>query len=364
MQCKRFLVGLVVCLAATVTAGAQEVPKEVTLFGQKYALEAHSLGGQYKNGLSVVLPPDDNKSADIRFVPGASPEQDRLFVGTAFTNDTAIVAHQFYLLTGTDANGVFNQATSNLTEFFGGSKDLDRGGRIASVTFISDVDTGVKKDRNIALSTFSGDDYLRFYDLDTLTGDYIGDAVLSKIQRCINFDEADPNMPACGFIIGAPAPNGAMIFIGRGEGEGPQLSVMDPSQDNFFNALTQLGTITEDQTTPFSFDQDPQDFELLSGNEYLILGSNPAGLGSERIVQEIYRVRLTLPADLTKAEPNSIKAEIVEKVEIFNLDESKDFFGIGPRGLMGMAVGRAVDGKPRLYFSSATGLLITANPVP
>lgn len=363
MHCKRFLVGLIVALASVATAGAQEIAKEITLFGQKYALTAQSLGGQYKNGLSVVQPPDDNKSAEIRFAPGASPEQDRLFVATAFTNSPDIVAHQFYMLMGTDASGVFNQANSNLTEFFGGAKDLNRGGRIATVTFISDVDTGMRQDRNIALTSFTGDDILRFYDLDSMTGDYIGDSLLNIIQRCINFDEGDPGMPACGFVVGAPAPNGTLIFIGRGEGEGPQLGVMDPSQNKFFDALTQLGTITEDQTIPFNIDMDPQDMELLSGNEYLILGSNPAGLGAERFAQELYRVRLTLPENLAQAEPNSIKAEVLGMVEILNVDEDKDLFGVGPRGLTGMAVGRAVNGVPRLYFSTGTGILITANPV-
>jgi hypothetical protein len=361
MHCRRLIASLILCLATSAVAGAQ-VAKEVTLFGQKYALEAHSLGGQYANGLSVVLPPDDNKSADIRFVLGETPAQDRLFVATAFTNDETIAAHQFYLLTGTDGSGSFNQATSNLTEFFGGAKDRDRGGRIATVTFISDVDTGLKKDRNIALTSFTGDDILRFYDLDSMTGDYIGDSLHNIIQRCIDPDSGDPGMPACGFVVGAPAANGALIFIGRGEGEGPQLGVMDPNRNQFFNALTELGTITEDQTTPYNIDMDPQDMELIGSNEYLILGSNPGGLGAERSAQEIYRVRLTLPADLTKAEPNSIKAEVLAKQELLNVDEDKDLLGVGPRGIVGMAVGRAVNGVPRLYFSTGTGILITANP--
>lgn len=350
------------CLLIGTVAHAQ-IAKEVTLFGQKYVLEANSLGGQYANGLTVVQPPaaEDNKGAHIRFVQGETPEKDRLFVATAFRDTDEFRAHQFYLLTGAGANGVFNQQNSNLTEFFGGAVGRERGGRIATVTFISDVDTGVKRDRNLALTTFTGDDHLRFYDLDTLTGDYIGDAVHSLLQRCLGGD--DEGMPSCGFIVGAPAAGGVFLFIGRGEGEGPQLGIMDPNRNNFFNALTNLGTITEDQTIPYDIDLDPQDMVLLGGNEYLILGSSPAGLPNDRDRQVIYRARITIPENPANATPGSIRAEILAQEEILSVDANKDLLGVGVGGLRGMAVGRLVNGVPRLYFSTRSGLLITANPV-
>ena len=118
-----------------------------------------------------------------------------------------------------------------MTQFFGGGVDLDRGGRVANVTFISDADTGKKQDINLILNTFTGDDHLRGYDLDTLTGDYIGDAIYDKPQRSINADEADPNGPFSGFIQGAPGgPDGTLVFMGRGESAGPQLSLFDPNR--------------------------------------------------------------------------------------------------------------------------------------
>jgi hypothetical protein len=354
------IVGLIV----TATAVHADVPKEATILGQKYALEVHSLGGQYKNGLAVTLTDDTYRGTNVQFVAGDTPEKDRLFVVHAFgSNSDAFTADQFYLLTGADANGVFNQATSNLTQFFGGSVDFQKGGRPSTVTFISDVDTGVKKDRNIALSTFTDDDYLRFYDLDTLTGDFIGDAVFNRVQRCINADDSDPAMPSCGFITGALGPGGLMIFAGRGEGDGPQLSVLDPKQDKFFNVLTDLSKVTADQKIPFDVAQDPMDFERVAENEYLILGADPAGLAAERTRQVLYRARLTLPADLAKAAPESIKAEMLAQEELFNADTSKDLLGVGPTGIVGIAVGRAgANGQPRLYFTTADARIITANP--
>jgi hypothetical protein len=354
-------------LFAAATAVRADVPKEITLFGQKYALESHEIGGKYKNGLSVVQTEDEHKGGDIEFVPGETPDKDRLFVAFAHPlNDDTWTAHQLFLLTGTDANGVFNQATSNLTEFFGGNVDRNRGGRVANVTFISDVDTGKKKDRNIALNTFTDDDTTRFYDLDTLTGDFMGDAVHNLVQRCINFDAADPGMPACGFVVGAPGPNGTMIFVGRGEGDGPQLGVLDPTKDNFFNVLTNLGSATADQTNAIDILLDPHDLVRTGENEYLLITREPAGLAdAERIRQVLYKLQITLPANLATAEPESIKVQVTGVETLYNVDEEKDVLGVGVRGIAGMAVGSrpAAQAPPRLYFLSGTGTLITANPV-
>lgn len=353
-------------------AEVTDLPKEVTILGQRYTLTAHTIGGEYKNGPSVVQTDDEHKGGDIAFVPGATPESDRLIVTHAPPfNDDSWTAHQLFMLSGTGANGVFSPADSNLTELFGGSVDFQRGGRIANVTFISDVDTGKKMDRNIALNTFTDDDTLRFYDLDTLTGDFIGDSLHNIIQRCINADEGDPGMPSCGFVVGAAGPNGTLIFLGRGEGDGPQLGILDPKQDKFFDVLTNLGSATADQDTPINIDLDPHDFERLNENEYLLLARAPGGLAdAERTAQVLYRLRITPPADLTTAEPESVKVEVTGAEELLATDPddftiTKDLLGVGPRGIAGMAVGREVadNGPKRLYFLSGTGILITANPV-
>jgi hypothetical protein len=371
MQRRQALFGVLGLVLAASAAGA-DVPKEVTILGQKYALTANPIGGKYKNGPTLVQTEDEHKGGDLAFVPGTGPEADRLFVAFAHpANDDTWTANQFSLLTGTDANGVFSPATSNLTEFFGGNVDRNRGGRIATVTFISDVDTGKKKDRNIALSTFTDDDTLRFYDLDTMTGDFIGDSIHNLVQRCINADEGDPGMPSCGFVMGAPGPNGTLIFVGRGEGEGPQLGILDPARDKFFNVLTNVGTATAEQTTPINIDLDPHDFERLNENEYLMLTRAPAGLAdAERTAQVLYRLRITPPADPSTAEPQSVKVEVTGAEELLatnpdDLTITKDLLGVGPRGIAGMAVGRAVaeNGPKRLYFLSGTGTLITATPV-
>ena len=62
----------------------QKYLKAVTLFGQGYTLERHSLGGKYKNGLSVTQPAEDDKTTTVRFVQGDTPDKDRLYAGCAF----------------------------------------------------------------------------------------------------------------------------------------------------------------------------------------------------------------------------------------------------------------------------------------
>jgi hypothetical protein len=363
------VLGLMVAASAAYAAA----PKEATLFGQKYMLSEQPLTGKWKNGLSTVKPEDGtHMSGGITFVPGETAEKDRLFVATAHNAGWTGPVDQLFLLTGSDpTTGEFNAATSNVTQFFGGGVDLDRGGRVANVTFISDEDTGKKKDINLILNTFTGDDYLRGYDLDTLTGDYIGDAILNKPQRSINADEADPNSPFSGFIQGAPGPAGTFVFMGRGESAGPQLSLFDPKKGEFLNVVTNLGTATEGQTTPYDIVLDPWDIEQVSGNEYLLLGSEPADLNANATRQGLYRVVLTFPADLATVAPEGIKAEVKAYEEIFATDPddptivTKDVLGSRNEaedisGISSMAVGRG----GRLYFRTRDGRLITANPVP
>ncbi len=371
----------VLSLALVASMASADVPKEATILGQKYTLTEQPLTGKWKNGLSTTRPDDaSHMSGGITFVAGETPEKDRLFVSTAFNGGYANNADQLFLLTGADPNtGEFNAQSSNVTQFFGGSVDQTRGGRVANVTFVSDADTGKKKDINLILNTFTGDDALRFYDLDTLTGDHIGDAILSKPQRSINADEADPNGPFSGFIQGTPGPAGDLVFMGRGEGSGPQLSLFDPKTGLFLNALTNLGTATDGQKTPFDIALDPWDIDQISGTDYLLLGSEPADLNANPTRQGIYRVTLTFPADLTKAALEGIKAEVKGYEEILATDPNdpekitKDLVGSQAKvgdavisGISSLAVGRPVggdNGPRRLYFRTRDGRLVTANPV-
>lgn len=369
----------VVGLALLATVAGADVPKEATLFGQKYTLSEQPLLGTWKNGLSTVGPDDGTHLAGgIAFVPGETAEQDRLFVTTAHNAGFTGPVDQFFLLTGSDPNtGEFNAATSNLTQFFGGGVDLDRGGRIANVTFLSDTETGKKQDLNLVLNTFTGDDFLRFYDLDTLTGDFIGDAVRAVPQRsqtAYEESEMDLNSPYSGFIQGTAGPAGTFLFMGRGIDPtvaGPELSLLDPTTGKFLNILTSLGTATETQDTPFDVLFDPWDIDQLSGNDYLILGSEPADLNANPTRQGLYRATLTFPADLATAEPEGIKVEVKGFEEIFATDVddptviTKDVLGsynesVDIGGISSLAVGRA----GRLYFRTRDGRLITANPVP
>jgi hypothetical protein len=382
MKQVRVTVG-VLGLVLTAVAASANVPKEATLFGQKYTLSEQPLTGKWKNGPATVKPEDGtHMSGGITLVLGETPDKDRLFVSTAHNAGWTGAVDQLFMLTGSDpATGEFNAATSNVTQFFGGGVDLDRGGRIANVTFISDEDTGKKKDFNIALNTFTGEDYIRFYDLDTMTGDYIGDSLLSFNHRsgAGADEEKDPNSPFSGFMQGVAGPAGTLLFMGRGEGAGPHLALFDLKEKKFLNALTNLGTATESQATPFDIALDPWDIELLSGNEYLLLGSEPADLNANPTRQGLYRVALTMPSDLAAVEPEAIKAEVKAYEEIYatttdddgNVTVTKDVLGSramvqGPdgeveiSGISSLAVGRA----GRLYFRTRDGRLITANPVP
>jgi hypothetical protein len=373
MKQVRFILS-VLGLTLMAAAAFADVPKEATLLGQKYTLSVQPLTGKWKNGLSTSKPTDGSHMAGgITFVPGETPDKDRLFVSTAFNGGYADNADQLFMLTGADPNtGEFNAATSTVTQFFGGNVDQTRGGRVANVTYVSDagVGDGKKQDINLILNTFTGDDYLRGYDLDAMTGDYIGDAIYNKAQRSINADEADPNSPFSGFIQGTPGPAGTLVFMGRGEGSGPQLSLFDPKQKAFLNILTNVGTATESQTTPYDINIDPWDIDQLSGNDYLLFGSAPADLNANPTQQVLYRATLAFPADLTKAAPEGIGVKVAAAEVLFDTDPNdgttvtKDLLGSASdadssSGISSIAVGR----NGRLYFRTRDGRLITANPV-
>src|SRR5947209_1406747 len=229
MQRKQLLLGILGLLFVTTAAHAQTVT-QATLFGQKYTLERHGMAGKYKNGLSVTLPPTTDLTFFARFVadPGGKPENDRLFVGVAAPETAGWTYDAFYQLTGADpTTGIFNQATSNLVQYFGGNVDYDRGGRVAGITFISDVNTGKQKDLNIAVTSYRLDDNLRFYDFDTLSGDYIGDAVLSIPFQDQPSGVPVANMPFTGIVEGSVLPDGNLLLMGRHTGPGAELGIYD-----------------------------------------------------------------------------------------------------------------------------------------
>jgi hypothetical protein len=367
--------GLLGVMAMATAASAQNASlvKEVTLFDERYALSAVSLGGQYKNGLSVLLPPEGSNATTLQFVEGDTPENDRLYVGTTFPNDVNIVAHQFYELKGTDAAGVISPATSNLTEFFGGPVNLDQGGRIASITWISDTDTGKGQDLNFAVWHNTGQDSLRFYDKDTL-GSFT-ESLLGITARADGVTDENLNMPNGGFMTGVPLDNGNVLFIGRGEGSvEAQLGVFDPRQRMFMEVLTNLVPATAGATIPYDATLDPHDFERFSDTEYLILVSQPGGPGADLTKQVLYKATIAHSsiddaADAIKSDtilPESIKVAITAQEVLFDAAAGIDKLGVGPGGITGLAVGRRPISfaPPNYYFATRSGELISAIAIP
>lgn len=336
---------------------------EVTLFGKKYDAVCASRAQTYKNGTKINLPSDGNKKAGLYFVEGADPSQDRLFVVAPIQATDGVTGDQFYLLKGADANGQFTNISAEATSFFGGNVDWARGGRPVGVIHISDENTGVKQDRNIALTTFSNDDTYRYYDLDTLSGTYESDAVYSRVQRAINADEGDPNATFGGFIAYAPGPNGTIVAFGRPEsGSGVEVSVTDPKKNDFFPVNTVLNDVTSSATTPFPAEEAFVHGAAKVGDEYwlLVSSSQPDGDNDSTERNSIYRLRLTFPTDLTKEARNGIKAEVLGIAEL----KGTALAGASDGGMYGFAVGREVNGGRRLYFADWQGNLCVATPMP
>jgi hypothetical protein len=371
----KIAIGLLGLVAAATAASAQTatVVKETMLFGERYALTSVSLGGKYKNGLSVALPPAGDNATTLQFVEGDKAENDRLFVATTFADNDATIAHQFYELKGADAAGNINPATANLTEFFGGAVDKNRGGRIASVTWISDVDTGKGQDFNFAVWHNTDQDSLRFYDKDTLGS--FKDSILSLTARADGVTDENTSMPNGGFMTGVPAANGNVLFIGRGEGSlEAQLGVFDPRQKKFLDVLTNLVPATQGAKIEYDATLDPHDFERFSDTEYLILASAPGGRGADLTKQVLYKARIahssiddaagSIKSDTIKAE--SIKVEITAQEVLFDAAAGIDKLGTGPGGVTGLAVGRRAItyAPPNLYFATRSGQLISAIALP
>jgi hypothetical protein len=371
MQRRQVWIG-VLGLLLTAVAVQADVPKEVTVLGKKYSVEVHSLNGTYTNGTKVELPSGSDiqiPRSNYAFVPGVDEASDQLYVISPIGSNDDVDARgvQFFRLEGSDKNGIFSPATSKATLFFGGVGGLDEGGRPQNVVFVSDVDTGPKKDANIGMFTFRGNDFLRFYDLDTLAGgNFLDNMVAGIVQPADAAAEGvdpDPNMPWGEFTVMAPGPNGTVIVMGRKE-QGEQdveIGILDPSKRPLAFApvktdlddAAQNAQLTEDLTVA----ENPHALARIGENEYLMLLSTGQGANDDNTASEfLYHLRITPPADLTKEALNSIKVEVLGREDVLALKlHPEESLG----GIFGMTAGR----NGRLYMGDWRGNIITLSPV-
>jgi len=373
------ILGLV--LSARVPASAQDV----TILGQKYTVTVSPRHGTFKNGTTVnlqkgggdIADADVPKKATLAFAPGASPEADRLFVGAAHQDALGPTSDGFYMLQGADANGVFSPQASNAFVFFRGDREVH--GRIQNVVFLNDTDTGSMKDRNLYAYTFTSANMIRFYDLsDLMAGTRTDEGAFRKLTlfRIIqaNITEEvfppdpareelpdDPNMPAGGYMPAALAPNGALI-VASAEGGEIYFSALDPLKGTAFYPVKTATAATPavDKINPSEF---PHALVRLRGDEYLMLATDPDSgtnaVEADLNSQTLYHLRITLPADLTREAPDSIKVEVLGTQDVPALK-----LGQSPTAKMfGLAVGREVSsGRPILYMADWAGNLFTLRP--
>jgi hypothetical protein len=187
----------------------------------------------------------------------------------------------------------------------------------------------------------------------------------------------DPNMPASGFYPAALTPNGMLIVAGWNDDSSDiELGVIDPvkgtdtskgafpDEGRFFPVKTE---VTQATTTTLKIDSPdaarPHALVRLTGDEYLMIATDPESganaTESDLNSQFLYRLRLTLPADLTKPAPNSIKVEVLGKEDLpaLNLGQSST------HKIWGLTLGREVaPGKPLLYMGDWAGNIITLLP--
>jgi hypothetical protein len=346
----------------------------VTLFGQKYTAEVHLRDGTYANGVKIVLqgPADQTtQKANLCFVQGADPSADRLFVAAPIgTNTDGPTGDQLYLLTGADTNGLFNTKNSKATQYLGGNVDRSTGGRPVMVAWITDADTGVKKDRNLAVMFFTDADKYRFYDFDSLSGgDYISDALLEIQQPEEDESVADPGMPDGDFEATAPTPNGMLLVAGNGIADSngdrtPELGVMDPTKNAFFNVKTRLVDATKNAAIAIDPPTDlPQSLTRLPGSNdeyWLLMSQDGQGDDDNTSTEALYRLKITVPTDLANAKPGDIKVDVLAKEDILSKN-----LGSSTGGIFGFTLGRlGASGMPTIYAADWHGNLITLTPTP
>lgn len=107
------------------------------------------------------------------------------------------------------------------------------------------------------------------------------------------------------------------------------------------------------------------------GNPQNSLNTNPEPGGdgqapdSPRTSNELVRMQITLPADLTKATAGSIKAKVLGISDLLKTDlgGSNDFGKAN--GVYGLAIGREVSpGKRIVYMGDWEGNIVTLAPAP
>jgi hypothetical protein len=390
------MLGLI-CAAAARAA----VPTEVTLFGQKYTVEVHSLQGTYANGLKVKQVGDwmdhsNSRKTKTDFAQGATPAKDRLFV-VAAPQPGLDTEDQFYTLTGSDpATGQFNTTVSSLEQHWGGAVDASKGGRPTDVMWLNDTDTGKKKDKNIIITQFTDDDHYRFYDLDSLNGDFLADEVgfqeyhvIRGIGSLVNpgpnngmdaADVGDPNAPFNGFMTFARTPNPQYLLAGAHpqSGAGVELGIMDVNTTKFLPVLTEV-TASLPMHDDGSGNQVPGYIHSLiaeapdsekemapTSNVYWMLFSDPEPGGPTQtfVTTQLVRVQIDLPANPATAKAGDIKVKTLGMEDLLKTglaDTSVD----DTNAIYGLSVGREVtpgSGKRIIYLTDWDGNLFTLRP--
>jgi hypothetical protein len=377
MQRMRVLSGIAGLMAISVAAYGDAVPNQVKILGQTYNVVHNTRAGSFKNGVSIKLMSGGAslQKANLNFVPGADVSADRMFVAAPVgTNgDDDSTGDQLYLMTGSDASGVFSAASSNATQYLGGAVNRVTGGRPNAVGWVSDANTGVKKDPNLGVFDLADTDKLRFYDFDSLAGgDYISNAMLEIQQPEEDETVADPGMPDGDVEAMANAGNGVLIVAGLAVADDngdrvPEISAIDPTKGKFYQVKTNLLTATQASAIQIDPTTDTPVALARIGdtNEYLLMTSQDIGSDDDTTTSEsLYRLRITLPDNLAgtldKDASNTIKVDVLGREDLLAA-------GLKPSdgGMFGMTVGRATaDGKANtLYFADWHGELYTLEPV-
>src|SRR5262249_4597556 len=153
----------------------------------------------------------------------------------------------------------------------------------------------------------------------------------------------DDNAPWGDVLSFAPMPTDdkhTILALGASQDGGPEVGVWDTKTDKFYTVRTNLGTQTASSNTPIPPDTAFEPNALIrngKGTEHWFILSNPREPGSGVTVDEktLFRVKLTFPADLSKAKPGQIKVKVLGKE---NLRATP--LKTSPGGVFGMAVGR------------------------
>ena len=98
-----------------------------------------------------------------------------------------------------------------------------------------------------------------------------------------------------------------------------------------------------------------------SNDEYWLLTSQDAQGDDDNSTSEtLYRLKITLPADLANAKPGDIKVDVLGKEDILATN-----LGSSPGGILGLTLGRlGANGMPQIYMADWHGNLLTLTPTP